>query len=58
MTRRLCVLPPMFRSGQIIEMETTAGKIVAHLVDINDPEWLNVVWDFPRYPEENEFADD
>ena len=43
-------LPPQFRSGDIIRMETTSGPLVARLVDDDDPNFLEIRWDWPWCP--------
>lgn len=44
------MLPAYFKSGDVISMETTAGRLVARLVDEDDPNFLEIRWDWPGAP--------
>ena len=44
----------MFHSGDIIRMETSAGPLVARLVDPDDPNFVELKWDWPQPPSEDD----
>lgn len=50
-------LPPQFRSGDIIRMETSGGPLVAKLVEPDDPNFLEIRWDWPAPPGEEDLDD-
>lgn len=45
------MLPYPFVSGQVLELQTTAGMMMFIAVDLADENWLEIRWDFPPVPE-------
>lgn len=42
---------PLFRSGDIVRMDTTTGPLVVRMLELDDPHWIEVKWDWPHPPE-------
>jgi hypothetical protein len=45
--------PSGFRSGDITRMETTQGPMTMRILELDDPDWLEIRWDFPHPPDES-----